>query len=219
MTDNAAIAKLHSIWDTFVSDVSEVLKGITPEAEKDAETIAADAVKDAEAADAHDLDRSTVKSNIPAPPETVTSGDSSVPADPTETTGTPSSGATTPAAGGASVDSTSVPSAPPAEEPKPNIDPSEDQTGDTVAATLPPATTQTETFGAGDTPADSVSLGTTETSMPVAADPAATAAAAEAEALAHPSVSGDAPLTGTPMPDDVAAWLAANDLAVGPKPA
>ena len=55
--------------------------------------------------------------------------------------------------------------------------------------------------------------------MPVAADPAATAQADLDAALTHPTVSGEpTPQTGTPMPDDVAAWLTANDLAVGPKP-
>jgi hypothetical protein len=62
-----------------------------------------------------------------------------------------------------------------------------------------------------------VSAGVTDTTMPVAADPAAAAAAAQAEANAHPTVSGEPdPLEGTPMPPDVAAWLAANKLSVGP---
>lgn len=78
-------------------------------------------------------------------------------------------------------------------EPRSNIDPREDQTGDTTAAaagTLPiQVATRTETFGPGETPADSVSLGTKPTFMPVAADPARTAAQDMTEALSHPSVS------------------------------
>jgi hypothetical protein len=167
-----AIDKLHSIWDKFIADVTEVIRSVEPEAEKDAETLAADAVAAAETAAAHNLDRAEPQSNVAPEPEASTPADSSVPTEP----------------------------AAPVTEPPSNIDPAEDQTGDTVGAAqgtvgvdAPAAVaTTTETFGVGETPADSVSLGTEATTMPVAADPAATAAAAEAEALAHPSVSGTA---------------------------
>jgi hypothetical protein len=53
--------------------------------------------------------------------------------------------------------------------------------------------TQTESFEPGEHPTESTSVGVTETTMPVADDPAATAAAEQAEANAHPSVSADNP--------------------------
>jgi hypothetical protein len=72
------------------------------------------------------------------------------------------------------------------EEPVHNIGPGETMQGEVK--------TQTETFVPdGETPTGSTSLGTTETTMPVAADPQATADAAQAEANAHPSVSADNP--------------------------
>lgn len=183
------IDKLHSIWDKFVADVSDVIRMAEPDARDDVEK-AADA---AEAAAVHDLDRVEPQSNITAPPESSTPADSSVPVEEPE-----------PAAPAA-----------PVEEPPSNIAPTEDQTGDTVAAaagTLPAQVpVEVETFGPGATPAESVSLGTTTATIPVVTDPQAAADAAQAEANAHPTVTGQ-----VPMPDDVAQWLAANGLKTEP---
>ena len=202
------VERLHSAWDRFVTEVSDVIRNASPVT--DPAKAEADA---AEAAAEHDLDRTEPQSNIAPEPETVAPGDSSVPADPTETAdaaGTPTS----------SVVELVPAEASPVEEPPSNIDPVEDQTGDTVAAaagTLPSQTSadtvpvEVETFIPGDSPAESVSAGVTSATMPVEPDPAGAAAAAQAEANAHPTVSGQAP-----MPDDVAQWLAANGLKTEP---
>ena len=69
------VERLHSAWDRFVTEVSDVIRNASPVT--DPAKAEADA---AEAAAEHDLDRTEPQSNIAPEPETVAPGDSSVPA-------------------------------------------------------------------------------------------------------------------------------------------
>jgi hypothetical protein len=80
------------------------------------------------------------------------------------------------------------PEQPPANITEPDPEPEASTPGDSSVPTV------TETFAPVDgSPTESVSTGTTETTMPVVDDPQAVADAAQAEANAHPSVSADNP--------------------------
>lgn len=193
MTDDDAMNRLHDAWDRFIAEVGNIIRGVGPAVVSNIET----------------------KFNEPEPePEPV---DPTAGGSPTSTEDPPP--LTAPTLSEPSSDPTpSEPSPEPSDNPldpagpPSNIAPNEDQSQNTEVAT------QTETFSPGASPAESVSDGVAETTMPVAADPQATADAEQAAANAHPTVSADNvdPLTGAPMPDDVAKWLAANKLTAQP---
>lgn len=135
-------------------------------------------------------------------------GDSSVPADPTNGSTLPTSGAgPSPEAGGPTGPAPTDPSLtpgqspstpPPADQPNP-LDPTEPVSNITTGPESPaPAT------GTGDAVA---------VTTPVVADPAAAAQAAIDQAAAHPTntnAGAPPPLAGAPMSDETRAWIEAN---------